>query len=66
METIKSCSNCAHAIFCAMWGDYKCEVYKHAILHGKIYTETDCQHHKYGTPKESKGNADYEENLRDC
>lgn len=59
MENVKSCSNCAHAIFDAVWGEYKCGVYKHTILHGKIYTETDCKHHKLGNPKESKESEDY-------
>ena len=65
MKPVKSCSNCANAIFCAMWGEYKCEVFQRSIRQGTLFTETDCEHHKIGTPKESKANADYEVNLQD-
>ena len=66
MDIVKSCSNCGKCIFDAHWGDYKCEVFQHSIRQGTLFTAIDCEHHKLGTPKESKKNADYEANLQDC
>lgn len=61
---MSKCSTCENAIFDALWGAYKCSVRQHSILFPDLYE--DCEHHKNGTPKESKANADYEANLQDC
>ena len=51
-----NCITCEHAIFDAVWGEYKCDVNAHRVLNPKWFK---CESYKEGKPKESKANADY-------
>lgn len=57
---MENCTTCAHAIFDAQWGDYKCEVIKKTV-----YQVTKCMYYEEGKPTESKVNELYEEKFVD-
>ena len=57
-----SCPRCSHAIFNALWGTYKCSIKKRNI-HSEI--DEPCSDYKFGTPKMSLANEEYETNLEE-
>ena len=63
-----NCTTCENAIFDALWGEYKCSVYKRVSYSADFKTMLvdGCKDYKNGTPKESKANADYKADLYDC
>lgn len=46
---MKNCTNCKHAIFDEIWGEYKCVVYKHTVE--QPYDVEPCCEHEKGIPK---------------
>lgn len=65
---MNTCETCEHAIYDALWGEYKCEITgltTYSTDYNKMLVD-GCKDYKNGTPKESKINADYKANLCDC
>lgn len=46
---MKNCTNCKHAIFDEIWGEYKCTVYERTIE--QPYDVEPCCKHIKGVPK---------------
>lgn len=46
-----NCTTCGRAIFDEIFGEYKCEVWKHIIYDPEI--KEGCPHYKEGKPKTS-------------
>lgn len=60
---MENCTTCEHAIFDALWGEYRC-----AVRGTRLYIMLDsseCSDYNKGTPGESKLNADYDAKFVD-
>jgi hypothetical protein len=58
--TMANCATCEKAIHDAVWGEFKCSVFKHRVYNHEIA----CKEYNKGTPKESKRNDSYEVYVR--
>lgn len=52
-----NCTNCGHAIFDPIYGDYKCNIYEITIY--KPDTKIGCERYEKGTPITSKVDETY-------
>lgn len=60
---MENCTTCKHAVFDALWGEYRC-----AVRGTRLYIMLDsseCTEYKKGAPAESQLNKDYEAKFVD-